>query len=241
MSRSKIVRFRSGLSASLFLAVVAALSIGCAGTRIDSEQRADPRQVVRPSVVLGFPFSVSETEVVLDTFGPEFISGSGKTQDKLDEARTVSRLLAAETVEQLNERGIEARQGRHDETPPLDALILKGQFVTIDEGDQLKRMTIGFGAGSSKTQVRVQVYQMTEYGLRRIAAGEATASGSKMPGMAIPVAGGAAAGSAAASAAISGGMAIAREVKGAWSEDAARIAEEIAERVETFYRDQGWL
>ena len=62
-----------------------------------------------------------------------------------------------------------------------------------------------------------------------------------MPGMVIPVAGGAAAGTAATSAAISGGMNIAKEKRGGMDADASHMAEEIADRTEAFYKRQGWL
>lgn len=38
----------------------------------------------------------------------------------------------------------------------------QGQFVTIDEGDRTKRLTIGLGTGTSHLIARVQVYQVTE-------------------------------------------------------------------------------
>ncbi len=47
------------------------------------------------------------------------------------------------------------------------------------------RMVIGFGVGSSKLVARVQVYQAARWGLRRIA----EATGSKTPGVAVPLAG----------------------------------------------------
>jgi transcription elongation factor len=102
-------------------------------------------------------------------------------------------------------------------------------------------MVIGFGAGSSELRAHVQAYQATEHGLQRIAKAEAEATGSKMPGMAIPVAGGAAMGSAATSAVISGGMNIVKETKGAMNPDAQRMAKEIAGRAKAFYVRQGWL
>jgi hypothetical protein len=125
--------------------------------------------------------------------------------------------------------------------PPANALILKGQFLSVDEGDRAKRMVIGFGAGSSELVARVQAYQATETGLRRIAEAEAEASGSKKPGMVIPVGVGAAAGTAATSAVISGGMNVTTEVRGGLEADAGRLAEKIAERAEAFYQRQGWL
>jgi hypothetical protein len=62
-----------------------------------------------------------------------------------------------------------------------------------------------------------------------------------MPGMAVPIAGGAAMGSMATSAAISGGMNIIDETRGVMNPDAKRLAEKIAGRAKAFYVRQGWL
>ena len=75
------------------------------------------------------------------------------------------------------------------------------------------RTVLGFGAGSSQVRVQVQLYQMTASGPRRLSEGVAKATGSKKPGMAVPVAGGAAAGCAATSAVISGGLSATSEVR----------------------------
>ncbi len=225
----------------ILLFLLTLVSAGCASTKVKPTQKADPNQVVRPSVVFVYRFATSETDLVLDTFGPAFISGTGSPENKLDEAHTVSRILAEELVKQLNDRGITAKHATYTDIPPLTALLVKGQFLTINEGSRAKRMTIGLGAGASKTVVQIQVYQVTEYGPRRVAAAEATAQGSRTPGMAIPVGAGAAMGRAATSAIISGGMNVAREVKGAMSEDAVSIAKKIADRAENFYKKQGWL
>ena len=91
-----------------------------------------------------------------------------------------------------------------------------------------------------RAEVAAQAYQATQYGLRRIAGAEVASHGSRMPGMAVPMVGGAIAGTAATSAVISGGMNITKEVRGAMRDDAGRIAEEIASRAEAFYKRQGW-
>jgi hypothetical protein len=59
--------------------------------------------------------------------------------------------------------------------------------------------------------------------------------------MAVPVGAGAAAGRVATSAVVSGGMNVAREVRGGMDADAGRLADEIAKRAEAFYKGQGWL
>jgi hypothetical protein len=202
---------------------------------------ADQSMLPRPGVVLVYDFAVGADDVMVDALGAEFMSEGEKLTEEEQTAHATANAFSVSLVEQLRNKGINAQRAERGELPPLHAIVLKGQFITIDEGSRFKRMVIGFGAGSSELRARVQAYQATERGLRRIAEAEANATGSKMPGMAIPVAGGAAMGSAATSAMISGGMNIAKETRGAMNPDAQRMAEKIAERAKAFYIRQGWL
>jgi hypothetical protein len=192
-------------------------------------------------VLLVYDFATHPGDVVVDTLGPEFAAGSGDRGERAELARAVARSLSEQLVAKLQERGVRAERASASQAPPVNALVLKGQFLSIDEGDQMKRMVIGLGAGASELRARVQAYQATGSGLRRIAEAEAEASGSKTPGMAIPVGAGAAAGRAATAAVVSGGMNVVREVRSSMDADAGHMAEEIAKRVEAFYRSRGWL
>jgi len=219
-----------------------AIGLGCAsagvtpmpGTRDDS-------MLPRPSVVYIYDFAVSSNDVVIDTLGSEFISEGEKLSEEEQQAYATANALSEAIVEQLRKEGINAQRANDGDIPPLHALVLKGQFITIDEGSRFKRMVIGFGAGSSELRANVQAYQETARGLHPIGEAVAEAKGSKTPGMAIPVAGGAAMGSAATSAIVSGGMNIARETRGAMNPDVERMAKKIAERAKAFYVRQGWL
>lgn len=219
-----------------------AIGLGCASASVTTiPATRDESMLPQPSVVYIYDFAVSANDVVIDTLGAEFMSEGEKLSEEERQAYATANALSEAIVAELLKRGINAKRASDGDIPPLHALVLKGQFITIDEGSRFKRMVIGFGAGSSELRASVQAYQATERGLRRIAEAEAEASGSKMPGMAIPVAGGAAMGSAATSAVISGGMNIARETRGAMNPDAQRMAEKIAERAKAFYKRQGWL
>ncbi len=221
---------------------LAAIGMGCASAGVTPiSGTADDSTLPRPSVVLVYDFAVGADDVVIDTFGAEFQSEGAKLTEEEQTAHATAIAFSVALVEQLQKDGINAQRAERGDLPPLHALVLKGQFITIDKGSRFKRMVIGFGAGSSELRARVQAYQATESGLRRIAEAEAEATGSKMPGMAIPVAGGAAMGSAATSAMISGGMNIAKETRGAMNPDAERMAKKIAERAKAFYVRQGWL
>lgn len=242
MTRNENTRRPMTPLAGILISGLTAIGMGCAsagvtpvaGTRDDS-------MLPRPSVVFVYDFAVSSNDVVIDTLGAEFMSEGTKLTEEEQEAYATANALSEAIVEELRKQGIQAQRANDGDIPPLHALVLRGQFITIDEGSRIKRMVIGFGAGSSELRASVQAYQATERGLRRIAEAEAEATGSKMPGMAIPVAGGAAMGSAATSAVISGGMNIAKETSGAMNPDAKRMAKKIAERAKAFYIRQGWL
>jgi hypothetical protein len=197
--------------------------------------------MVKPSVVLVYDFAVTPEEALTDSLGA-YSERVGEAESKeIQFARATAASLSEQLVAKLQKKGIAAERALDDRVPPLHAFVVRGQFLDVDKGSRLKRMVIGFGAGSSKLVARVQVYQAVDWGLRRIAEAEATASGAKAPGMAVPVGAGAAMGAAATSAAISGGLTVSREVRGGMVTDAGRMAEQIAKRAEAYYRSLGWL
>jgi len=221
---------------------LAATAMGCASAGVTPNAgTADQSMLPRPGVVLVYDFAVRADDVMVDALGAEFMSESEILTEEEQTARATARSFSQALVEQLQKEGINAQHANDRDVPPLHAILIKGQFITINKGSRLKRMVIGFGVGSSELRARVQVYQATQHGLRRIVEAEAEATGSKTPGMAVPVAGGAAMGRAGTSAIISGGMNIARETSGAVNPDAERMAKKIAERAKAFYVRQGWL
>jgi hypothetical protein len=229
-------------TAGISMMGLAAIAMGCASASVTpTAGTADQSMLPRPGVVMVFDFAVRADDVMVDTLGAEFMSEGEILTEEEQTARATARSFSQALVERLRNEGINAQHANDGDVPPMHAILLKGQFITIDKGSRLKRMVIGFGAGSSELRVRVQVYQATQHGLRRIVEAEAEAKGSKTPGMAVPLAGGAAMGSVATSAIISGGMNVARETRGAMNPDADRMAAKIAERAKAFYVRQGWL
>jgi hypothetical protein len=228
--------------ATLWLtSLTVALALGCAKARIETTEAAPVGPLAKPPVVLVYDFAVTPEEALTDSFGAYSESGGEADSKELELAHATAASLSEHLVAKLVKKGIAAERATDDLAPPLHALVVRGQFLDVDKGSRLKRMVIGFGAGSSKLVAHVQVYQAMEWGLRRIAAAEATATGSKMPGMAVPVGGGAAMGTMAMSAAISGGMNVVKEVRGSMDADAGRLADQITKRAVDFYERQGWL
>ncbi len=224
------------------MALVLLTGLACATAGVDSVQRygAD-RMLPRPPVLLVYDFATSPTDALVDVYGSRYGTSSGASNKDETKAKKLGASLSKQIVDRLNKKGVKARWAADTETPPLNAIVLRGHFLTMDEGSRVARMVIGFGVGATELRVAVQVYQADEWGLRRIVQAEASAKGNKMPGMAVPVGAGAAMGNVARSAAISGGMNVMQEVTGGLESDAGRLAEEIAKRATAFYTRQGWL
>lgn len=223
----------------LLITAMTATGLSCASSHITTTgPSAADRSLPQPSVVLVYDFAVFPEDVIVDTLGAAFMSDSSRQSEAAKIAYATANALSEQLVVKLLERGIPAECADASRVPPLHAIVLKGQFLTIDAGSRAKRMMIGLGAGSTELRAHVQAYQATPHGLVRIA--DAEAEGSKMPGMAIPLAGGAALGNLAASAVISGGMNIVKETRVAMDPDAERMATQIADRAEAFYQRQGW-
>jgi hypothetical protein len=215
--------------------VAAAFTLACASAKVDpARQLVDESTLVKPSVVWIYDFAVRGPNQPAATTSEE--------RETLAKDRKIAHALSEVVISTLNEKGIESRFALEDDAPPVNALLLKGHFITIDEGSTLGRMVIGFGVGAQELRVQMESYQMTASGTQEpIAITEATAEGSKMPGMAVPVAAGAAVGNVVVSVAVSGTMATFRELGGAMQKSVKQLGEAIAERGVSFYQRKGWL
>lgn len=74
-------------------------------------------------------------------------------------ARLAANRFAAELAKGLRQLGFTVELVSPDRTIENDDLLIDGQFVKVDEGDLLRRLTIGFGSGAAKMETRARVYQ----------------------------------------------------------------------------------
>ena len=230
------------MHACVFLASLLALLLaGCAGGSVKVvQQYAGGKSLPRPPVVVIYQFAVDADDVVVDTFG-QGIGKEASTLERVKRGRAFSRELRFKLVKKVAELGISARAGTPKTTVPMNAIVVKGQFLTIDEGSKVKRTMIGFGAGAEEVRVRVQVYQMTETGLVRLSEAEGEAHGRKTPGVLGPA--GMAAGTGMfVGALVAGGMNLKSEVfDGSMETTLNNLVEQFVENAARFYKRQGWL
>jgi hypothetical protein len=87
-------------------------------------------------------------------------------------------------VADLKGMGLPAVPAAGQPAPQVGDIVLRGYFVSIDEGSAGKRLLVGFGSGTAEMRAAAEGYQMSAQGPRLLDSGEAASEGGRMPGMA---------------------------------------------------------
>jgi hypothetical protein len=74
-------------------------------------------------------------------------------------AKLAASVFTAELAKGLRQLGFQVDQAYHSGKVANDDLLIDGQFVKVDEGDPLRRLTLGFGSGAAKMETQARVYQ----------------------------------------------------------------------------------
>ena len=142
----------------LLLAIlVVAVLVGCAGTKV-TDATAPSRTNGAPSMIYVGEFDLGAAKVKSD---PGTLTGRPRLlhfgeRSPTEEIHRLSELLAKTLVEDLKKEGFAARRLEAGETP-ASGWIVRGAFVSIDEGNRAQKAVLGFGAGTSETKLAVGV------------------------------------------------------------------------------------
>ena len=213
---------------------------GCASATVKPLKKA-AGTLPRPDVVIINDFAVKSADVKLDQGMMAKVMRDSDSKSVSEEEDKIGRVVADKLseflVEELRAKGIPATRAGSTVKSSATTLTLTGQFITIDKGNQTARVWVGFGMGGSELSTRMQAWQ----GGKMVAEAETTTQSSLKPGMLTSLGVGAAATSVAPL--VVGGVTtgLSETVRGTIEADARRTAKEVAKRVETAYRDRGWL
>jgi hypothetical protein len=168
--------------------------------------------------------------------------GETRTAEEIKVGHKVADALAEELVKKIRSYGLWAERGFGAPYGNEKDLMVKGQLLSIDEGNRTERVAIGLGAGRTSVQANVQVYEMTAQGLQEVDALRGSAKSGYKPGMGEMMGLGALSGHLLASTVVSGTLSGVSEMTSATVEsDAKRLAEKIAADLGNFFVDQGWI
>ncbi|HVN36699.1 MAG TPA: DUF4410 domain-containing protein, partial [Myxococcota bacterium] len=121
-------------------------------------------------------------------------------------------------------------------------IVIRGTFLSVDEGSALKRIVVGFGSGGAELRTLVEGYVMTDRGLRKLGSGQIDSGGNKMPGVVLPVAVFVATANPIGLV-VGGAVKATGELTGSSTIEGSgrRTAELIAKELKVKFEEQGWI
>jgi len=222
-------------------------AFGCAGAQVTQQSSAAPISATPPTAVVVYPFAVTASDVSLNSgiFQVAYrnMTGEDQSAQQLDIARQTAQNICVQIAANLTGKGITTTCLQRG-VPPTgnNVLVLDGQFTDINEGNRLRRMVIGLGAGASTLDSVVQVIQKTDQGSSEILDFSTHADSGYMPGAGITGPAGAAAGGAAAAASLGANLA-AGGVKNYRSSTGFLVdktSDQVVQMLMNYYNRQGW-
>jgi hypothetical protein len=227
--------------------VLALVTFGCAGAQVTQQSSTAPITATQPTAVVVYPFAVDASDVSLNSgiFQVAYRNMSGENQNaqQIDIAHQSAQSICVKVAADLTQQGITTTCLQRGVAPTgNNVLLLDGQFTDINEGNRLRRMVIGLGAGASTLDSVVQVVQKTDQGSSELLDFSTHADSGYMPGAGVTGPAGAAAGGATAAASLAVNVA-AGGIKSYTSSTAYLVdktSDQIVQLVVNYYNRQGW-
>jgi len=228
---------------------VGLIATGCGPTSVQSTSGTAYTGLPRPERILVYDFAVTPEEVKLDQGISADImryvsdgGGSARTAEEIKIGHAVANAISIELVQKLRGYGFFAERALGWPVRTGSTLMVKGQLLSIDEGNRTERVLIGLGTGRTSVQANVQLYDLTPQGMRTIDTLRADAKSGYKPGMALMMGVGGLAGNLVTSAVVSSVTTAGSELS--WSTvdaDGKRLANNVAKSLGQFFVTQGWI
>jgi hypothetical protein len=224
-----------------------AMAAGCAGATATTQNQSTPFVRMRPSSIVVYPFAADPSDITLNqsiiqrAYRDMSSENTNAQQTKL--ARDTAENVCLEIVSTLQKEGWSATCLERG-TPPVgdNLLVVDGEFKDINEGNRLRRLVIGFGAGASSIDTNVSMYQKSSGGYQKLLDFTTHAESGKMPGAAVTGGAGAAAGAGAAViVGANAGLGAIKTYKSSTGELSDKTAKEVVDQLNGYFSQQGWM
>ena len=235
------------LRAAAALCAIILLVTACGSTdaEITEERDDDDDELPYPSRILVYDFAVSPSEVSSDSVAAGRLSSAGddpqSNAQRQQLEHQIADVVANRVVAELQELDLPAMRWRGPAPAGNNIYTLEGQFLTIDEGNAMQRMIIGFGVGGTELRVLVQAYRINAGRKELLGEAEVSSESSSRPGLAATLPVGSAISGIATAAAVQTGVGVVTEMNTDVREGAEDTAEAIIDLLEPRMEDQGWF
>ena len=163
--------------------------------------------------------------------------------ERAQTAKQAAGVFADEMVDGMNKLGLRAVRAARWSPVPDHALVVVSQLVDVEEGSQVERVVVGFGAGASHIDARVQIYSFDGGARTKLLEFETHSDSGTMPGGAATMGAGAAVagGVTATSMVVSGAVGGAKIYRSAVDRMVARSAEQATDYLSEYFGKHGWI
>ena len=239
-----MIGMRSLRTATLALPLLALAA--CATTNVvGRESTLEPgERLARPRHIIVYDFASTPQEVAADSdaAGAASEPSTPPSEEELEAGRQLGAEVAKDLVEQIQDMGLPAVRAAELPQGQKNDIVIRGTFLSVDEGSALKRVVIGFGSGGAELRTLVEGYVMTDRGLRKLGSGQIDSGGNKMPGVVLPVAVFVATANPIGLV-VGGAVKATGELTGSSTIEGSgrRTAELIASELKVKFEEQGWI
>jgi hypothetical protein len=207
-----MLRAAAALCAMMFLVT----ACGSTDAEATKERDDDDDALPYPSRILVYDFATSPSEVSPDSVAAGRLSSAGddplSNPQRQQLEHQIAGVVANRVVAELQELDLPAMRWRGPPPAGNNIYTLEGQFLTIDEGNAMQRMIIGFGAGGTELRVLVQAYRVTAGRRELLGEAEVSSESSIRPGIAATLPVGSAISGIATAAAVQTGVGVVTEM-----------------------------
>jgi len=163
--------------------------VGCASTNVSNREYYEGPPLARPAHIIIHDFTANPADVpATSAFAAQLADAPPLTPEDAELSRKLGAEVAKELVADLQGMGLPAVLVEGQPPPQPNDIVIRGYFVSVDQGSAAERVMIGFGAGDAELATAVEGYQMTTQGLRPLGRGEIRSGGGHLPGMVLPIA-----------------------------------------------------
>jgi hypothetical protein len=204
-------------AAGLFLIFVLS---SCASVSVEEGTERATRRM--PEIIYVAGFSAKNSDFKVDRTGKELAEFKSNLQLMLKTGRAAEltdKLVPAFAVGKGKQSGLK------------NAWLIRGQFTKVEQGSRLLRSAVGFGAGATKVETKVEVFSLGQDSSTPFLTFSTTGGSGAEPGAILVIS------TDPLGLAIGGVSGAAHGL----SEDTARTAREITAKISDYMHNRGWI
>jgi hypothetical protein len=220
---------------------------GCASTKVTQQTPMSSPGLARPNQIWVYDFVASPSDMPADSSlaGQVGAPSTPPTPEELETGRRYGAMIAQQLTRDIQNMGLPAIEAGPGSSPQIGDGIIRGYIVSTEggsTGSMVKRMVIGFGAGTAEMDTVVEGYVVTPQGWRKLGSGTLTSAGNKTPGLVVPAAVAIATANPVGLIVV-GGLKIYGAASGRTGLEgrAKATADEIAAQLKIRFQDRGWI